>query len=324
MKIYVIISYRIGDTNMGKKVFKTIDEQIEILKGKGLSFENFDNPADVLVRENYFFLNGYRHVFLKSPIDSAFIEGTNFSELYALFSFDRQLRNILFKNILILENNIKSIFSYVISKNHGYKETSYLDAKIFTKDQHKIRQINDLLRKMKRQIRVNGRQHNATRHYIDNYGYLPLWIVVKVLSFGIVCELYSILTREDQEEIATYFKTKVEDLLVFLPVLSNYRNLCAHEDICYEHKNAIGIKPNTYHSLLEIPKIKDEYIYGLNDLFSLIIILKYLLRKDDFTTCMNEISYEIDVLTGKLHTINISKVLDRMGFPLNYKEIMKL
>lgn len=309
---------------MGKKIFKTIDEQIDILKNKGLSFENCNNPSDVLVRENYFFLNGYRHLFLKSEHDSTFITGTNFSELYALFSFDRHLRNILFKNILIVENNIKSIYSYVISKNHGYKESSYLDSSIFTKDPHKVRQINDLIRKMKRQIRVNGKQHNATKHYIQNYGYLPLWIVVKVLSFGIVSEVYSILKKEDQEEISSYFNARVDDLLVYLPVLSNYRNLCAHEDICYEHKSLVSIKPTYYHSMLEIPKYEDEYIYGLNDLFSLIIILKSVLRKDDFNACMNEICYELDVLDGKLSTISLSKVLDRMGFPPNYKEIIRL
>ena len=309
---------------MGKKIFKTIDEQIDILKSKGLSFDDVSNPNDILVRENYFFLNGYRHLFLKSSNESTFIDGTNFSELYALFSFDRHLRNILFKNILIVENNIKSIYSYVISKNHGYKESSYLDSSIFVKDPHKLRQINDLIRKMKRQIRVNGKQHNATKHYIQNYGYLPLWIVVKVLSFGIISEVYSILKKEDQEEIASYFNTKVDDLLTYLPVLSNYRNLCAHEDICYEHKSLVSINPTSYHSILDIPKYDDEYIYGLNDLFSLIIILKCVLRDEDFNACINEISYELDILEGKLHSINITKVLDRMGFPPNYKEIIRL
>lgn len=177
---------------------------------------------------------------------------------------------------------------------------------------------------MKRQIKVNGKQHNATKHYIQNYGYLPLWVVVKVLSFGIISEVYSILTKDDQEEIATYFNARVDDLIVYLPILSNYRNLCAHEDICYEHKSLTFINPTFYHSMLEIPKIDEEYIYGLNDLFSLIIILKSVLRKEDFNACINEISYELDILSGKLHSISISKVLDRMGFPPNYKEIMKL
>lgn len=309
---------------MGRKIFKTIDEQIEILRQKGVSFENFDNPADVLVRENYFFVNAYRHVFLKSENDNVFIDGVNFSEIYGLFTFDRKLRNILFKNILIFENNIKSIVSYVISKNYGYKESTYLDTSIFTKEPKKNKQIADLIKKMKRQIRVNGKQHNATKHYIENYGYLPLWVVVKVLSFGIVSELYSILKKEDQVEIASYFNLRVEDLLVYLPILSNYRNLCAHEDLCYEHKSSVSISPNKYHSYLNIPKFEEEYIYGLNDVFALIIILKGVLRTNDFNLMLNEISYEIDFLSGKLKSINISKILNRMGFPPNYYDIVRL
>ena len=57
----------------------------------------------------------------------------------------------------------------------------------------KTKQVNDLLIKMKRQIRVNGAQHEATKHYITKYGYIPLWVVVKVLSFGITSELFTIM-----------------------------------------------------------------------------------------------------------------------------------
>ena len=48
------------------KTFKTIDEQIEILKSKGLEIDDINYAKNVLLRENYFFLSGYRHVFLKS------------------------------------------------------------------------------------------------------------------------------------------------------------------------------------------------------------------------------------------------------------------
>ena len=67
-----------------------------------------------------------------------------------------------------------------------------------------------------------------------------------------------------------------------------------------------------------------EYIYGKDDLFSLIIILKKLLREEDFTLLINELSYEIDILEGKIKTIGIDKILDRIGFPMNYKEIARL
>ena len=39
---------------------------------------------------------------------------------------------------------------------------------------------------------------------------------------------------------------------------------------------------------------------------------------------LNEISYEVDYLSGRLRTIKIAKVLDRMGFPENYKNIVRM
>ena len=179
------------------KVFKTLDEQINILREKGLIINDEAYTKEVLLRENYFFIMGYRHVFLKKDASRKFIDGTTFDEVYSLFVFDRMFRNIIFKNILIVENNYKSIFSYILSKNYGFKEKNYLNPSNFDNDKEKTRQINDLLRKVKRQFRVNGKQHGATSHYMDNYGYIPLWIGVKVISFGLISEMFSILNEED-------------------------------------------------------------------------------------------------------------------------------
>ncbi len=307
-----------------EKIFKTLEEQIEIMRNKNLTIYDEEYVKEILLRENYFFINGYRYLFMKSQTDRRFNDGTSFREIYALFYFDRQLRNILFKNILILENNIKSIISYELSRLYGFKEKNYLNPRNFSKDPKKARQVNDLLKKVKRQITINGAQHSATKHYQSNYGYVPLWIVVKVLSFGIVGELFTILKKEDQDSIASMFNTKAENMLVYLPIIANYRNLCAHEDICYDHRTQKEIPATKYHNDLNIPKMNGEYIYGINDLFALIIILKQLLRKDDFHMMLNEISYEIDYLAGRLRTIKIDKVLDKMGFPKNYKDIVRM
>ena len=145
---------------MRDKQFKNLDEQLEIFKYKGLIIEDEEFEKTVLLRENYFFLTGYRFLFMKSNNDRKFIDGTTFEELYAVFNFDRQLRNILFKNILVFENNLKSILSYVVSKNHGFKEKNYLNPNNFVRDPSRNRQINDLIHKMKRQININGKQHS--------------------------------------------------------------------------------------------------------------------------------------------------------------------
>ena len=308
---------------MAAKIFKTIDEQIEILRSKGMVFEDYDKAREILMRENYFFLNGYRSPFLMNGT-KRFIEGTTFEELYSLFTFDRFFRNIIFKNVLIVENNYKSIYSYVLSKKYGYKEKDYLNINNFDRSKEKNRQINDLLRKLKRQIRINGYQHQATSHYINNYGYIPMWVGVKVLSFGLMSELFTILKSEDRKEIADYYNLSPDKIENYMSILANYRNLCEHEDILFNHETQKTIADTTFHIQLGIPKVDDEYIYGKHDIFALLIILKELLTTDDFKMMMNEICYEIDKLSSKLKVIDVSKVLYRMGFPENYKQLSYL
>ena len=309
---------------MIEKNFKNLDEQVDILRHKGLTINDERYTKKVLLRENYFFLNGYRHLFTKSKEDKTFKPGTTFEEMYSLFLFDRSFRNVLFKYLLVIENNLKSIISYQLSKKYGYREKDYLKEKNFTKAPEKQAQLNDLLKKMKRQIRVNGSQHSATLHYVSNYGYIPLWILVKVLSFGIVSEMYQILKPEDQQDIAKIYEVEPEIFTIYLPILANYRNLCAHEDILYENKTQKSINNTVYHQLLRIPKEDDQYIYGKNDVFALIIIMKQLLQNDDFKNMTMELDNVVETLNYNLHTIKIETVLDRMGFPLNWKDLANI
>lgn len=306
---------------MKTKEFKTLDEQIEILRNRGLVINDVEKAESLLLSENYFFINGYRHIFLKNHKDSNFIKGTTFEELYAVFQFDRNFRNILFKNLLIVENNLKSIISYRLSKKYGVKEKDYLKPSNFSLDSKKIRQVNDVLNKIKRQIKINGRQHSATLHYLSNYGYVPLWILVKLLSFGMINEFYSILKPEDKLSIAQYYNLDVETLGIYIGLLSNYRNLCAHEDIVYEHRTQKTIPDTKFHRLLDIPMMNDEYTYGKNDMFSVVIMLKQVLNESDFTDFVNEVSYELSLLDGRVNVIPQSKILDRMGFPSNWEDI---
>lgn len=309
---------------MIEKQFKNLDEQIEILKFKGLVIADEKYAKDVLLRENYFFLNGYRHLFYNSSTDKTFIKGTRFEELYSMFLFDRSFRNVIFKYLLVIENNIKSISSYQLSKKYGYRERDYLKPKNFTRNPEKQKQVNDLMKKMRRQIRVNGREHTATEHYALNYGYIPLWILVKVLSFGIVSEMFTILKPEDQKAISSIYNIEVEDFKVYLPMLANYRNLCAHEDILFENRTQKSIDDTVYHKLLNIEKKDNEYIYGKNDIFALLIIMKQMLRKEEFHNMTLELDNVIQTLNYNLTSIKIEKVLTKMGFPNNWKELSKI
>ena len=53
---------------MRSKIFKTLDEQLAILEERGLVIHDYDKAKAILFRENYFFLNGYRHLFMNSVL----------------------------------------------------------------------------------------------------------------------------------------------------------------------------------------------------------------------------------------------------------------
>jgi len=306
---------------METKIFKNLDEQIDILASKGLVVNDVAGAKEILFKENYFFVSGYRGLFMQDFRDRKFIKGTTFEELYAMFLFDRNIRNIMFKNILIVENNIKSIISYQLSKKYGFKEKDYLNPKNFTQDNLKARQVKDVLNKMKRQIKVNVKQHAATLHYVNNYGYIPLWVLVKVLSFGIISELYCILKPDDQFKIAQVYDLDVHTLEIYLSLLANFRNLCAHEDILFDHRTQRRIPDDIIHAHLEIPREAGEYIYGKNDLFAIVIIMQYMLSRDEFHDFMQELDYEINLLDAKIDVVPLSTLLNKFGFPANWKSV---
>ncbi len=109
-----------------------------------------------------------------------------------------------------------------------------------------------------------------------------------------------------------------------MPILSNYRNLCAHEDIVFDHKTERVIPDTEYHKKMNIFLMDDEYIYGKNDIFAVIIIMKYLLEDDEFRLMIKEFEYEIEKLDGRVDSIPIEKILDVMGIPKNYVDMIDM
>ena len=134
-------------------------------------------------------------------------------------------------------------------------------------------------------------------------------------------ELFSVLKKEDQYDIIEIYGLDLKDFVVYLSILSNYRNLCAHEDIVYENKTQKYIEDSRYHRMLKIPMMDNEYIYGKNDLFALMIIFKSLLKDNEVKDLVEEIDAALSNLEYNLRTIPINKILDRMGFPDNWKDI---
>ena len=79
------------------KPFKTIEQQMAILKSRNMAVEPSAGP--ILLREGYYsVVNGYKGPFLEkggemaATLRTGILDGTSFDDVYRLFRFDRDLR----------------------------------------------------------------------------------------------------------------------------------------------------------------------------------------------------------------------------------------
>lgn len=107
------------------------------LRSRGLIISG-SRAKHIIEMENYYnLINGYKDLFLDKSYtgpDEKYLVGTNFFEIYALYLFDRELRNIFMRYILEIENNVKSVLSHEFYRNYGHD--NYL--KIVNVNEHRI------------------------------------------------------------------------------------------------------------------------------------------------------------------------------------------
>lgn len=311
------------------KEFKTYQEQIEILKSPGIVINNEEFALEKLQEDNYYnIINGYKDLFIDS---NQYIQGTTFEEIYSLFEFDRNLKSILLKNILIVENILRTLIAYNFSLKYG--NDNYLKIDNFEtlknsgckkeKYQERIEQIQKLICNMQLDIANNIKKKPYINHYILNYGFVPLWVLVNAISLGRLSQFYSLMDQSVRINVSRKWNVKENELNQFIKNLSYFRNLCAHDERVYNATINQPIPDTIYHYKLNLKKKDNNFIQGKSDLFSLIISLKMLLPNDKFNTMCNQIEGRMKSLEKKIFVINPQKIFDKMGFPLNWIQIKK-
>ena len=73
----------------------------------------------------------------------------------------------------------------------------------------------------------------------------------------------------------------------------------------------------------DIPKENNEYIYGKNDLFSVVIALRYMLSDSWYKEFIKELKALIDKYLKKHDSISEQELYEKMGFPENWRMITR-
>ncbi len=285
---------------MTDKDFKTIDEQIEILRSRGLTISDETKAKNFLLHNNYYRISGYSLTIRKNDV---FFKSASFQNIVDIYNFDHELRHIILQYIEIIEVQMKSIYTYEFTKIHG--ALGYLDDSHFT-NAAKHKEIIDKAEQQKNQ----RLPHEAyLKHFInDLHQEIPLWAYVDLLTISDISFLYSISEPSIKECVAQTFgltmKSGATILGNFMHSMTIIRNICAHGSRLYnrlfEQKPSLN---KTEQSLLikkSDGQIDNAHFYGF------VLIMRRLLSADDF----NEMKQSIIALTKKYPFVR----MDYYGF----------
>lgn len=291
---------------MADKDFKTVEQQLEILRSRGLSITDDAKARDFLLHNNYYRVSGYSLTLRKNDV---FSKSATFQNIIDIYQFDHELRHIILEYMEIIEVRMKSVYAYEFTKAHG--PFGYLNDTHFTnKAKHK-----EIIDKANQQMTQRLPHEAYLKHFVNDLGQsIPLWAYVDLLTISDISFLYSISEQEIKKEVANAFgltMSKGSGILgQHMHSMTIIRNLCAHGSRIYnrlfEQKPSLNAKEKALLIVDKNNNIDNAHFYGF------VLVMKRLLPADTF----NEMKNSIISLTQKYPYVR----MDYYGFRSDWKE----
>mgnify|MGYP002517824511 CR=1 FL=1 len=286
------------------KEYKNADDLLNYIISKGVLVNNKEYALNKIKTYSYYsIINTYKDVFKNTS--NEYKDNVSFNEIYALFEFDKNLRSIFLKYSLEIEMILKSLLAETISSRYGIKD--YLVKENFdNKVNEKV--ITESINVIKEEINKQNGKHEAVTHYIVEYGFIPPFVLTKILTLGELSRLYVMLKQSDRQSISKNFKLSDKVLKQIIINMTMVRNICAHNDRLF-----------SFHSKFRISfkYIQKSYNEKSVNIYMIMKCMESLLPKDKKKEFVKLINNEIKKLDSKLKSIKMDDILNIMGFCKN-------
>ena len=266
---------------MEKKV-KTIEEQIEILKTRGMLFEDEEKAKEILKDIGYYRLGFYWFHFQMSRRKHTFRENTLFSTIVKLYYLDSDLRFLLIKALSRIEINLRTQLINIVSIYYSDNPTWFADNNIVEEDF--IKSFSKIYKDIKKNNPVISKHHK--KHIADSYA--PAWKTLEFVTLGSLKKIFDALKDESvKDKIAKEYGIKRLDIFNnYLKAIVDIRNVCSHTRVLYDFNYEDTIKSTS------ICKILPEERNSLN---AIIKVILYFLATISINRS-NELKNEIEKL----------------------------
>jgi len=279
-------------------------DQLAQLKDRGLIIENEPLFLEILEKKSYYRLSGYWYPLLADKHNHVFKEGASFDQAYGMYCFDRDLRQLIVKELEKIEVSVRAKMIYIFSHQFGpfwYKNSEYFK---------KPHIHSDTLAKIRTEFNRSDAQFIQAfkQKYSDELP--PSWTAFEIVSFGAISKLFSnAKPGKSKRLVADFFGLDDRTFSSWLHGFVYVRNVCAHHSRLWNRvmriQPMIPNKPK-YQWLndLSIPNDRTYYILSM-----IIYLLKSINESNsivlDFKSLLNTYS--------EIHS-------GAMGFPINWED----
>lgn len=313
------------------KEFKSLTEQLQILKDRGLTIDNEEKAELYLLTNNYYnIINGYGKFFCTEP--NIFEPGATFEKIAQLYFYDKELKHIIFSSIIDAEKHLKSSTAHRFAERFQNQPYAYLNTTNY--NSNKILEISYIISRLSKIINKNKRfrNNNTIKHYVYTHNDVPIWVLVDYLEFGDLLTFLSNLDTSLQNDVAIDLVSFVLDNFqltspftpeIMIGLLKNIREL---RNVCAHNNRLIGFEckaDSPYFTDLHNP-----YNIAANDtrrnVYSTLLTLQCFLSKTEYAKLHNSIRKRTNQLVNKLGQNKVNDILGYLGFPQDWNLLPKL
>lgn len=218
------------------KLSSTIDEQLTLLKTRGLIVEDERKAREILLDIGYYRLGFYLFPFEKSyprlfNRTHEYISGATFEDAVNLYYFDFDLRLLLQRYLNRIEIAFRTSLIYHLSNKYKSNPIWFVTAGIVNRS-YATEFCNKVYTSDFKRNPIIRRHHQRN----PNDRYAPAWKTLEFMTFGAVLKLYEELKeRDDKMFIAHEFGIRqVVTFENYMHTIRQVRNVCAHGLLLYD------------------------------------------------------------------------------------------
>jgi abortive infection bacteriophage resistance protein len=235
--IFDITKYSVLIMIYSKEAF-TIEKHLTQLIERGLIISNIEEAKHYLTNISYYRLAGYWWPMQSDKIDHKFKQGSTFNDVISLYSFDSELRVLLFDVIEKIEISLRTKLIYHLS--HEFDAWWFQNTTIFQNTTALIKTLSSIQEEVERSKDIFIKEHN--KKYRDDLRFPPAWKTLELTSFGSLSKLYGNLKNsvKSKDIIAQELGAVNHSYLPsWLEAIAQIRNYCAHHSRLW-NKNLPG------------------------------------------------------------------------------------